>query len=152
MATVHAARNALTSRRRCHRPRSCCCRGPQVLEKAECEALGMGLYLGVAEAADEPPKFIHLTYTPGGALRCAGLRCAGLGCLRCRCTVPPAACWPAQLPRVADEASSCCVHACVGAGEVKKNVAIVGKGLTFDSGGYNLKAGAGSMIEMMKFE
>jgi leucyl aminopeptidase len=33
---------------------------------------------------------------------------------------------------------------------VKKTVAIVGKGLTFDSGGYNLKAGAGSMIEMMK--
>ena len=36
------------------------------------------------------------------------------------------------------------------AGEVKRNIAIVGKGLTFDSGGYNLKAGAGSMIEMMK--
>ena len=36
------------------------------------------------------------------------------------------------------------------AGEVRKNVAIVGKGLTFDSGGYNIKAGAGSMIEMMK--
>ena len=31
-------------------------------------------------------------------------------------------------------------------------VALVGKGLTFDSGGYNLKAGAGSMIEMMKFD
>lgn len=38
----------------------------QVLEKAECEALGMGLYLGVAEASGEPPKFIHLTYTPQG--------------------------------------------------------------------------------------
>jgi leucyl aminopeptidase len=25
-----------------------------VLEKAECEALGMGLYLGVAEASQEP--------------------------------------------------------------------------------------------------
>lgn len=31
-------------------------------------------------------------------------------------------------------------------------IAVVGKGLTFDSGGYNLKAGAGSMIEMMKFD
>jgi hypothetical protein len=31
-------------------------------------------------------------------------------------------------------------------------VALVGKGLTFDSGGYNLKAGPGSMIEMMKFD
>lgn len=28
-------------------------------------------------------------------------------------------------------------------GEVKRKVGIVGKGLTFDSGGYNLKAGAG---------
>lgn len=33
-----------------------------------------------------------------------------------------------------------------------KRVALIGKGLTFDSGGYNLKAGAGSMIEMMKFD
>ena len=37
-------------------------------------------------------------------------------------------------------------------GPIKKKVAIVGKGLTFDSGGYNLKAGPGSMIEMMKFD
>ena len=71
-----------------------------MLEKAACEKLGMGLFLGVAEASAEPVKFIHLTYTPKGA--------------------------------------------------VKKTVAIVGKGLTFDSGGYNLKAGAGSLIEMMK--
>ena len=28
----------------------------------------------------------------------------------------------------------------------------MGKGLTFDSGGYNLKAGVGSMIELMKFD
>ena len=39
----------------------------KILEQAECEALGMGSYLGVA-AAGLPPKFIHLTYTaPGGA-------------------------------------------------------------------------------------
>lgn len=31
-------------------------------------------------------------------------------------------------------------------------VALVGKGLTFDSGGYNLKTGAGSSIELMKFD
>ncbi len=36
-------------------------------------------------------------------------------------------------------------------GEVKKRIAIVGKGLTFDSGGYNLKVGA-SQIEMMKYD
>ena len=35
---------------------------------------------------------------------------------------------------------------------VRAKVALVGKGLTFDSGGYNLKVGAGSMIELMKFD
>ena len=37
------------------------------------------------------------------------------------------------------------------AGEVRRLVALVGKGLTFDSGGYNLKV-AGSQIEMMKYD
>ena len=74
----------------------------KILEKRECEKLGMGSFLGVSEASDEPPKFIHLTYK--------------------------------------------------GAGSDLKKVAVVGKGLTFDSGGYNLKAGPGSMIEMMKFD
>jgi len=36
-------------------------------------------------------------------------------------------------------------------GPVQRRVALVGKGLTFDSGGYNLKVG-GSQIEMMKFD
>jgi leucyl aminopeptidase len=72
-----------------------------VLERSDCETLGMGAYLGVAQGSDLPPKFIHLTYTPPG--------------------------------------------------EVKRRVALVGKGLTFDSGGYNLK-GAGSQIEMMKYD
>ncbi|DBA70641.1 TPA: hypothetical protein ACH3X2_012024 [Trebouxia sp. C0005] len=35
-------------------------------------------------------------------------------------------------------------------GPVKKKVALIGKGLTFDSGGYNLKVGG--MIELMKFD
>ena len=35
-------------------------------------------------------------------------------------------------------------------GDVKKVIGLVGKGLTFDSGGYNLKVGG--MIEMMKFD
>jgi len=78
------------------------CMTVKILEKADCEKLGMGSYLGVAEASDEPPKFIHLTYK--------------------------------------------------GAGSDPKKIAVVGKGLTFDSGGYNLKAGPGSMIEMMKFD
>mmetsp|Transcript_3341 Transcript_3341/g.7808 ORF Transcript_3341/g.7808 Transcript_3341/m.7808 type:complete len:582 (-) Transcript_3341:141-1886(-) len=80
------------------------CMSLKVLDKVECEKLGMGSFLGVSEASDEPPKFIHLTYTS------------------------PAA------------------------GADVKKIALVGKGLTFDSGGYNIKAGAGSMIEMMKFD
>ncbi|MFQ4137176.1 leucyl aminopeptidase [Nodosilinea sp. PGN35] len=73
----------------------------EVLEQAQCEALGMGAYLGVARASDLPPKFIHLTYRP--------------------------------------------------AGTPTRKLAIVGKGLTFDSGGLNIK-GAGSGIEMMKID
>ncbi|MEL6327569.1 MAG: leucyl aminopeptidase [Cyanobacteria bacterium J06626_23] len=74
----------------------------EILEQAACEELSMGAYLGVAQASDMPPKFIHLTYKPEGTPR--------------------------------------------------RKLAIVGKGLTFDSGGLNIKAGAGSMIEMMKFD
>jgi leucyl aminopeptidase len=37
-------------------------------------------------------------------------------------------------------------------GVVKQRIGIVGKGLTFDSGGYNIKAGPGSKIELMKFD
>ena len=73
----------------------------KVLERSDCEALGMGAYLGVAQGSDLPPKFIHLTYRPAGAPR--------------------------------------------------RRVALVGKGLTFDSGGYNLKV-AGSQIDMMKYD
>ncbi|MFE4104717.1 leucyl aminopeptidase [Almyronema epifaneia] len=73
----------------------------EVLEQAECEAQGMGAFLGVAQASDLPPKFIHLTYKPTGTPR--------------------------------------------------RKLAIIGKGLTFDSGGLNIK-GAGSGIEMMKMD
>jgi len=71
----------------------------EILEREDCEKLGMGAFLGVAQGADLPPKFIHLTYTPDGKPR--------------------------------------------------RKLAIIGKGLTFDSGGLNIK-GAGSCIEMMK--
>ena len=73
----------------------------KVLERSDCEALGMGSYLAVAQGSDLPPKFIHLTYRPEGA--------------------------------------------------AKRRLVLVGKGLTFDSGGYNLKT-AGSQIEMMKYD
>ena len=71
----------------------------KILEQEDCEKLGMGAYLGVAQASDLPPKFIHLVYRPAGTPR--------------------------------------------------RKVAIVGKGLTFDSGGLNIKV-AGSGIENMK--
>lgn len=74
----------------------------KVLDKEECEKMGMGSFLAVGCASDLAPKLIHLTYTAQG--------------------------------------------------EVTRKVGIVGKGVTFDSGGYNLKAGAGSLIEMMKFD
>ncbi|XP_047310370.1 leucine aminopeptidase 1-like [Impatiens glandulifera] len=37
-------------------------------------------------------------------------------------------------------------------GQVKMKLALVGKGLTFDSGGYNIKTGPGCLIELMKFD
>ncbi|AHJ29248.1 leucyl aminopeptidase [Nodularia spumigena CS-584] len=73
----------------------------QILEREDCEKLGMGAFLGVAQASDLPPKFIHLTYKPAGTPR--------------------------------------------------RKLAIIGKGLTFDSGGLNIK-GAGSGIETMKMD
>ncbi|MDJ0598426.1 MAG: leucyl aminopeptidase [Crocosphaera sp.] len=73
----------------------------EILEKEECEERGMGAFLGVAQASDLPPKFIHLTYKPSGT--------------------------------------------------PKRKLAIVGKSLTFDSGGLNIK-GAGSGIETMKMD
>ena len=73
----------------------------KVLDRDACQALGMGAYLGVAQGSELPPRFIHLTYRPTGA--------------------------------------------------VSRRIALVGKGLTFDSGGYNLKV-AGSQIEMMKYD
>ena len=73
----------------------------KLLERSDCEALGMGAYLGVAQGSVLPPKFIHLIYRPSGP--------------------------------------------------VQRRVALVGKGLTFDSGGYNLKV-SGSQIELMKFD
>lgn len=75
----------------------------KVLEEPECAQMGMGSFLAVSKGSAEPPKFIHLTYSPA-------------------------------------------------AGCASKKIVLVGKGLTFDSGGYNIKTGAGCMIEMMKFD
>jgi leucyl aminopeptidase len=66
----------------------------KVLERDDCAKLGMGAFLGVAQGSPEqPPKFIHLTYTPDG--------------------------------------------------RAQKKVAVIGKGITFDSGGLDLKSADG---------
>jgi leucyl aminopeptidase len=67
----------------------------QVLERADCRKLGMGAFLGVAAGSEQPPKFIHLAWTPAGRRR--------------------------------------------------KKIALVGKGITFDSGGLDLKSAEGML-------
>ncbi|XP_034700081.1 leucine aminopeptidase 1-like [Vitis riparia] len=46
------------------------------------------------------------------------------------------------------------IHLCYKplTGPVKAKLGLVGKGLTFDSGGYNIKTGPGCSIELMKFD
>jgi leucyl aminopeptidase len=63
----------------------------KVLGPKECQKLGMGMFLAVAQGSDEEPRFIHLTYRPKGKTA------------------------------------------------AKKKIALVGKGVTFDSGGLSLK-------------
>lgn len=79
----------------------------EVKGRAECEKLGMGLYLGVGRGSTDEPQFIHMTYKPASSS---------------------------------------------GDGQKMKRIAIIGKAVTFDSGGTNLKVGSGSMIELMKFD
>ena len=72
----------------------------KVLNRAECEKLGMGLYLAVARGSAVDPRVVHLTYTPPNKKTKSG-----------------------------------------------KRIAFIGKGVTFDSGGYSLKPSA-SMEDM----
>lgn len=44
------------------------------------------------------------------------------------------------------------IHLTYCKGTPQRKLALIGKGVTFDAGGYNIKAGAGSMIELMKFD
>jgi len=75
----------------------------KVLGPKECEKLGMGMFLAVAQGSDEEPRFVHLSYKPKGGGRA---------------------------PR--------------------KKVVLIGKGVTFDSGGLSLKTSQG--MEDMKID
>jgi leucyl aminopeptidase len=66
----------------------------KVYDRAECERMGMGAFLGVAAGSEQPPRFIHLSYTP---------------------------------PRP------------------RRRVAVIGKGITFDAGGLDLKTAEGML-------
>jgi leucyl aminopeptidase len=70
----------------------------KIIDKEEAQKLGMEAFLGIARAADTPPKFIFLEYIPDKIVN-------------------------------------------------KEKLALVGKGITFDSGGINVKTG-GHMIDM----
>jgi leucyl aminopeptidase len=63
--------------------------GIKVMGAAECQRLGMGMFLAVGQGSDQEVQFIHLTYKPSG--------------------------------------------------KPKKRIALIGKGITFDSGGYSIK-------------
>jgi leucyl aminopeptidase len=66
----------------------------RVLERSECQKMGMGAFLGVAAGSAQPPKFIHLSYAPARA---------------------------------------------------RRRIALVGKGITFDAGGLDLKTAEGML-------
>ena len=68
----------------------------EILDRAGCAALGMGLFLAVAQGSTQEPRFVHLAWTPAGA---------------------------------------------------RRRVVVVGKGITFDSGGLSLKTNEG-MLDM----
>jgi leucyl aminopeptidase len=109
------------------------------LDKGDCKALGMGLFLGVAQGSEQPPCLIHLAYQATGTSshqqRQTGQQVEG------EVDAAPQAAQAGQdtsEPPNNNNNNNSKHHV----------VALVGKGLTFDSGGYNLKTGGG--IETMK--
>lgn len=56
-----------------------------MLEREACEKLGMGLFLGVSQGSDLPPKLLHMTYTPPGGAAARKLALVGKGLTFDRC-------------------------------------------------------------------
>lgn len=96
----------------------------EVLQQKELEDLGMFSYLSVNKGSMYPPQFIHLKYTPERQAPCGRAGAEGGG----------------KSPAVGG-----------GKDSSLKRLVFVGKGVCFDSGGYNIKSAA-SMIELMKFD
>jgi leucyl aminopeptidase len=102
-----------------------------ILGKEECEERGMGAYLGVARGSETEPQFIHLTYLPkSGKARYVGDG-IGIGSFISF-----------------SELNGLFIYLQINCVSSKK-VGIIGKGLLFDTGGYNIKT---AMMELMKFD
>jgi leucyl aminopeptidase len=89
-----------------------------IIDLEEARGMGMGLFAAVAAGSAEPPKFIVLEYRPGGAA-----------------TRPQAA--AGRSPR----------KDAPGHGGRSRTIAVIGKGITFDTGGLSIKP-AGAMRTM----
>lgn len=89
-----------------------------ILDLEEARGMGMGLFAAVAAGSAEPPKFIVLEYRPQGTA-----------------TRPQAA--AGRSPR----------KDAVGHGGKSRTIAVIGKGITFDTGGLSIKP-AGAMRTM----
>jgi leucyl aminopeptidase len=90
-----------------------------IIELAEARAMGMGLFAAVAAGSEQPPKFIVLEYRPNGRGRTGA-------------------------------AGSSHGRSAANAGHAgpMRTIAIIGKGITFDSGGLSIKSAGG--MRMMK--
>ena len=98
----------------------------EVLDRRQIEALNMGSFLSVARSSYEAPKFIVMRYE-GSKLAPA----------------------PAKVPR-GKAAAAAAAAAGGAAGSANAPVVLVGKGITFDSGGISIKPASG--MDEMKYD
>lgn len=89
----------------------------KIFNRAQCEKMGMGAYLGVAKGSDHEPYFIHLTWRPP----CHPERSEGSH----------------TSIKAQEEISPLALR--LGRNDRVPRIAIVGKGITFDSGGLSIK-------------
>ncbi|CDJ50997.1 cytosol aminopeptidase, putative [Eimeria brunetti] len=147
----------------------------KILDQAALEELKMGCYLAVAKGSMYPPQFIHLIYRPKAAAASAAAASPAAASAAAAANAPaaggpegaPATAAGGQEAAAAEGSGS---PAAAGAGAAgagagaagaagesssssskPKRIVFVGKGLCFDSGGYNVKR-AETSIELMKFD